>query len=102
MQVALGHSWRHSPDSLSFITSRPEAHVFNHDPDLQAITVNQYNLSHDPDSDMDIRKFLEKGFIEIHRVHCLWQSPRDWTVQKTTPSLLWSNDLQGNSCMYRL
>ena len=55
-----------------FVTSRPEAHItdaFNHDRDLQAIEVHRYNLSDAPDADMDIRKFLEKEFVEIHRVH---------------------------------
>ena len=38
---------------------------------LQAITADRYNLSDDPDADMDIRKFLEKEFAEICRSHCL-------------------------------
>jgi hypothetical protein len=61
------------PYPLRFlITSRPEAHitlVFDQNPDLQAIAVYKYDLSSDPDADMDIRKFLEREFVKIRRVH---------------------------------
>jgi len=48
------------------VTSRPEPHIvrlFNHDRALQAVTADRYNLSNDPDADMD--------FDEIRRSHCL-------------------------------
>jgi len=81
------------PYPLRFlITSRPEAHimdVFNHDPDLQAIAVHRYNLSDDPDADMDIRKFLEKEFAAIRRVHRLGQNlPLTWPDRKAIASLV--------------
>ena len=75
-----------------FITSRPEAHitqVFSHDRDLQAITVHRYNLSDDPDADMDIRRFLEDEFLEISRVHRLREHlPHDWPDGKSIASLV--------------
>jgi len=83
----------HIPYPLRFfVTSRPEAHimrVFNHDPDLQAITVHRYNLSDDPDKDMDIRKFLEKEFVEIRRVHSVGQHlPHAWPDRRAITSLV--------------
>ena len=75
-----------------FITSRPEAHirpVFDHDRDLQAIALQRYNLSNDPDADMDIRKFLEKEFVEIRRVHSVGEHLADvWPNQKAITSLV--------------
>jgi hypothetical protein len=74
------------------VTSRPEAHItdiFNHDRDLQTITLQRYNLSDDPDADMDIRKFLKEEFVEIRRVHRLGRYlPRDWPHQKALTSLV--------------
>ena len=65
----------HIPYPLRFfITSRPEAHivdVFNLDDSLRAIPIPRYNLSDDPDADMDIRRFFEKEFTEIRRNHRL-------------------------------
>jgi len=83
----------HIPYPLRFlVTSRPESHIaliFNHDLDFQAITVPQYNLSDDPDADMDIFKFLEKEFEEIRRVHRLQQHlPPDWPDRKAITSLV--------------
>jgi hypothetical protein len=75
-----------------FITSRPEAHithVFNHNCDLQAITVHQYNLSDDPDADTDIQRFFEKEFKEIRQVHRLRNRlPHDWPDRKAITSLV--------------
>lgn len=75
-----------------FITSRPEAHithVFNHDRDLQVIPVHSYNLSDDPDADMDIRRFLEEEFMEICRTHRLGRHlPHDWPDSKAITSLV--------------
>jgi hypothetical protein len=48
------------------VTSRPEAHImhiFNHDPDLQALNVRRYNLSDDADAGDTWRKRLY--------IHCL-------------------------------
>ena len=83
----------HIPYPLRFfITSRPEAHIthfFNHDRDLQAITVRRYNLSDDPDADMDIRQFLEEEFMEIRRVHRLGQHlPHNWPDGNAVTSLV--------------
>ena len=81
------------PYPLRFlVTSRPEAHitdVFNHDPSLQAITVHRYNLSDDPDADMDIRRFFEKEFVEIRRVHRLGRHlALTWPDRKAIASLV--------------
>ena len=74
------------------ITSRPEAHitqVFNHDPALQTIPVQRYNLSDDPDADMDIRNFLEKEFADIRKVHRLGEHlPHTWPDQQSMNSLV--------------
>ena len=83
----------HIPYPLRFlVASRPEAHItliFNHDLDFRAITVQKYNLSDDPDADMDIRKFLEKEFLEIRRVHRLQQYlPPDWPNREAITSLV--------------
>ena len=81
------------PYPLRFlITSRPEAHithVLSHDPDLQALTVREYNLSDDPDADQDIRKFLEMEFMEIRQVHRLGQClPVTWPDENIITSLV--------------
>lgn len=81
------------PYPLRFlITSRPEAHItqaFNNDPDLQAISARQYDLSDDPDADMDIRRFLENEFAEIRRVHRLGcYIPHDWLDKNAIASLV--------------
>ena len=71
-----------------FVTSRPEAHitdVFDHDRDLQAIKVHRYNLSDDPDGDLDIRNYVEKEFEQIRRVHHL---PHTWPDQGAIDSLV--------------
>ena len=79
------------PYPLRFlVTSRPESHIadiFNRD--LDSITAVKYNLGDDPDSDMDIRKFLEKEFMEIRRVHRIQRHlPPDWPGKKTITSLV--------------
>jgi len=76
------------PHPLRFlVTSRPEPHIvrmFNHDRALQAITADRYNLSDDPDADMDIRKFLEEEFGEICRSHCLSRHlPPGWPDKRS-------------------
>ena len=81
------------PHPLRFlITSRSEAHirhVFDHDPDLQTIDVQRYNLSDDPDADMDISFFLQKQFIELRRTHCLKKHlPNTWPGQDAINSLV--------------
>ena len=81
------------PYPLRFlITSRPEAHithVFDHDAALQAIPVQRYNLSDDPDADMDIRNFLEKEFVNIQKVHRLGKHlPGTWPDQEAISSLV--------------
>jgi hypothetical protein len=81
------------PYPLRFlVTSRPEAHitrVFSHDHGLQALNPHRYDLSGDPDADMDIRKFLEEEFVEIRRVHCLGQHlSHAWPDQETITSLV--------------
>jgi hypothetical protein len=85
------------------VTSRPEAHitnVFNHDRDLQAVTVFRYNLSDDRDADMDIRKFLEKEFAVIRRVHVLgshlphvWPDPKaiTYTAQRSSGHFIYAS-----------
>ena len=73
------------------ITSRPEPHIvrlFNHDHALQAITADRYNLSNDPDADMDIRIFLDKEFDEIRRCHCLSRYLPPYWPDKRSISLL--------------
>jgi len=81
------------PYPLRFLlTSRPEAHikrVFSHDAEVQAITLCEYNLSEDPDADMDIRNFLEKEFMEIRRIHCVGQHLSDaWPDENAINSLV--------------
>ena len=81
------------PYPLRFlITSRPEAHitqVFNHEPALQSVSAQRYNLSDDPDADMDIRNFIEKEFMEIRKVHRLGNHlPHTWPDQKAIGSLV--------------
>jgi len=75
-----------------FITSRPEPHIvrlFKYDPALQAVTADRYNLSDDPDADMDIRKFLEREFDEIRRSHCLSQYlPPFWPDRRSITLLV--------------
>jgi hypothetical protein len=75
-----------------FITSRPEAHItdaFDRDRDLQAIKVHRYNLSDDPDGDMDIRKYVEKEVEEVRRVHPDGQHlPHTWPDQGAIDSLV--------------
>ena len=74
------------------ITSRPEAHIthlFDHDPALQTIPLQRYNLSDDPDADTDIRNFLEKEFMDIRKVHRLRKHlPHTWPNQKAIGSLV--------------
>ncbi len=56
------------------IASRPESHIvrtFDHHRALQAINVQRYDLSRDPNVDIDIRGFLEQEFADICRVHVL-------------------------------
>ena len=89
----IGRAIPQIPYPLRFlVTSRPEAHitrVFNHDRDLQAITADQYNLSDDPEADTDIRRFFEKEFVEIRRVHCVGPHlPHDWPDRKVITSLV--------------
>ena len=81
------------PYPLRFlITSRPEAHithVFNHDPSFKTIPVQRYNLSYDPDADMDIRIFLEKEFVDIRNIHRLGEHlPHTWPDQQAISSLV--------------
>jgi len=75
-----------------FVTSRPEAHimrVFSHDRDLQAVPIYRFNLSDDPDADMDIRKFLDEEFAEIRRVHHVGlQLSHNWPNQTAVTSLV--------------
>ena len=90
---AIAHALPRIPYPLRFlITSRPEAHithVFNHDPALQTILVQRYNLSDDPDADMDIRNFLEKEFVDIRRTHRLGKHlPHTWPDQQVINSLV--------------
>ena len=90
---ALAGALPHIPYSFRFlVTSRPEAHithVFDHDPALQTIPVQRYNLSDDPDADMDIRHFLEKEFVDIRKVHRLRKHlPHTWPDQKAIDSLV--------------
>ena len=90
---AIGRALPHIPYPLRFfITSRPEAHitqVFNHDSALKTIPVQRYNLSDDPDADMDIRKFLEKVFVDIRNVHRLGeQLPHTWPGQQAIDSVV--------------
>ena len=82
----------HIPYPLRFlITSRPESHItraFNYDRDLQAAIIHRYNLSDDPDADVDIRKIFEAEFKEICRTHPLANYlRRDWP-DETAISLL--------------
>src|SRR5260221_7564688 len=93
------------PYPLRFlVTSWPEAHitdVFNHDPNLQAIALHRYNLSDDPDADMDIRKFLEKEFAEIRRVHRLGRNIHlTWPDRNAIASLVERSS--GTLSMHRL
>ena len=74
------------------VTSRPEPHIvnlFDHDRTLQLITVDRYNLSDDPDADMDIRKFLDDEFDRIRRSHPLsrYLSP-EWPDKKSITTLV--------------
>ena len=90
---AMARALPHIPYPLRFlITSRPEAHitqVFNHEPALQTIPVQRYNLSDDPDADMDIRNFLEKEFVDIRKIHRLGNHlPRRWPDQNAIGSLV--------------
>jgi hypothetical protein len=90
---AIAQAIRQVPYPLRFlITSRPEARImdiFNHDRDLQAITVHRCNLSDDADADMDIRRFIEKEFAEIRRVHRLGRHlPRSWPDRNVMTSLV--------------
>ena len=90
---AIAHALPRIPYPLRFlITSRPEAHithVFNHDPALQTIPVQRYNLSDDPDADMDIRIFLEQEFVDMQRIHRLGKHlPRTWPDQQAISSLV--------------
>ena len=90
---AIAHALPQIPYPLRFlITSRPEAHithVFNHDPALQPLPVQRYNLSDDPDADMDIRNFLKKEFVDIRRVHRLGKHlPHIWPDQQAISSLV--------------
>jgi len=90
--LAIADAIHRIPHPLRFlVTSRPEPHIvrmFNHDRAVQAITADRYNLSDDPDADMDIRKFLEKEFDEICRSHCLSRHlPPGWP-DKSSISLL--------------
>lgn len=90
---AIARAIRRIPHPLRFlITSRPEAHirlVFDHDPDLQAIRVQRYNLSNDPDADMDISNFFQKEFFKIRRSHSLSQHlPDTWPDQNAISSLV--------------
>jgi ankyrin repeat protein len=74
-----------------FFTSRPVAHitnVFDHDRDLQAIKVQRYNLSDDPDEEMDIRKYVEKEFEDIRRVDPSRYLPHTWPDQGAINSLV--------------
>ena len=90
---AIARAIPHIPYPLRFlITSRPEAHinhVLNHDPAFHAIPVRRYNLSDDPDADMDIRNFLEKAFVDIRKVHRLGKHlPHTWPAQEVISSLV--------------
>ena len=90
---AIARALPHIPYPFRFlITSRPEAHithVFNHDPALQTIPVQRYNLSDDPDADMDIRKFLEKELVDIRNVHRLGKHlPDTWPDQNAISTLV--------------
>ena len=90
---AIARAIPHIPYPFRFlITSRPEAHIthaFNHDPALQTISVQRYNLSDDPDADMDIRNFLDKAFAEIRKVHRLGKHlSHTWPDQKAILSLV--------------
>lgn len=81
------------PYPLRFlVTSRPEKHIvrlFNHDRTIQTVTFDRYNLSDDPDADMDIRKFLEKEFDEICCSHCLSQYlPPAWPDNNSITSIV--------------
>ena len=80
------------PYPLRFlVTSRPEPHIvrlFNHDCALQAVTTDRYNLSNDPDADMDIRRFLENEFDEIRRSHCLSQYLPPYWPDRSSVTLL--------------
>ena len=63
--------------------------VFNHDPALQKILVQRYNLSDDPDADMDIRRYLEKEFEVIRKVHRLGEYLScTWPDQQAMNSLV--------------
>ena len=90
---AIAQALPHIPYPLRFlITSRPEAHIthiFNHDPLLRPIRVQRYNLSDDPDADMDIRNFFEKEFEDIKKVHRLGHLlPQTWPDQEAITSLV--------------
>ena len=80
------------PYPLRFlVTSRPEAHIthaFDHEPALQTIPVQRYNLSDDPDADMDIRNFLEKEFVNIRKVHRIGKHLLTWPDQNAISSLV--------------
>ena len=91
--LAIADAIRRIPYPLRFlVTSRPEPHIvrmFNHDHTLRNITADRYNLSDDPDADMDIRKYLEKGFAEIRHSHCLSRHlPHGWPDRSSITSLV--------------
>lgn len=72
------------------IASRPEAHImraFNHDPCMTRLDIRRIDLGDDENAEDDIRRFLIRGFQEIHRVHPLksflkpdWPSSADIEV----------------------
>ena len=80
------------PYPLRFlVASRPESRImdtFNHDQNLKEIQC-RYNLSKDPDADMDILKFLKMEFEEIRRTHCLAKYlPPDWPPRNALTTLV--------------
>jgi hypothetical protein len=90
---AIARSIPHIPYYLRFlVTSRPEAHItqiFDNDPDLQRIVVHRYNLSDDPDTDMDIRRYLVKEFLDLRQVHHLGSHlPHTWPDQEAISSIV--------------
>ena len=93
MLRVIAHSVPGIPIPLRFlVASRPEAHiveVFEHDPDLQAIQVHRYNLSDDPDANMDIHKYLGEEFEKIRQVHRVRRHlPQYWPDQEAIDSLV--------------
>ena len=90
---AIAHAVTRIPYPLRLlIASRPEAHIthaFNHDPALLAIPVQRYNLSDDPDADMDIRNYFEKEFVNIRKIHRLGKHlPHNWPDHQAMNSLV--------------